>query len=257
MDRPELPLPQLRAFLVLAGELHFGHPAARLGIAQPPLSQQIRRLEEKAGHALFAREPRRVRLTPAGREAVRHTLLDLMYSPAWVADHPGPYGLLGDPDMTAHARRGHLRAGHEHDAWDALPAIVAPTLILHGSQDRLTPVANLSLLAARIPDARTHVFPGARHAYFEECRPAASALVAGFLTGDIDGRPRLGEGKPAPHRPPAPKFPRCPLSGVPGLRKQPPVTKETTDAPTVHVPHERNGHQSEGHDTLCALRLAR
>ncbi|MFI1069347.1 alpha/beta fold hydrolase [Streptomyces puniciscabiei] len=109
-----------------------------------------------------------------------------MYSPAWVADHPGPYGVLGDPDMPAHARRGLLRAGHEPDAWDALPTIGAPTLILHGGQDRLTPVANLSLLAARIPDARTHVFPGARHAYFEECRPAASALVTGFLTGDID-----------------------------------------------------------------------
>ncbi|MCI3272210.1 LysR family transcriptional regulator [Streptomyces cylindrosporus] len=68
MDRPELPLPQLHAFVVLAEELHFGHAAARLGIAQPPLSQQIRRLEEKVGHALFTRAPGQVALTPAGRE---------------------------------------------------------------------------------------------------------------------------------------------------------------------------------------------
>ncbi|WP_020389233.1 LysR family transcriptional regulator [Kribbella catacumbae] len=68
MDRPELPLPQLHAFVVLAEELHFGHAAARLGIAQPPLSQQIRRLEDKVGHALFSREPGRVTLTPVGRE---------------------------------------------------------------------------------------------------------------------------------------------------------------------------------------------
>ncbi|MGW7821691.1 LysR family transcriptional regulator [Streptomyces puniciscabiei] len=67
MNRPELPLPQLHSFVVLAEELHFGHAAARLGIAQPPLSQQIRRLEEKVGYALFDREPGRVRLTPAGR----------------------------------------------------------------------------------------------------------------------------------------------------------------------------------------------
>ncbi|MEU8032389.1 LysR family transcriptional regulator [Streptomyces sp. NPDC049099] len=66
MDRPELPLPQLHAFVVLAEELHFGRAAARLGIAQPPLSQQIRRLEQKVGYALFEREPGRVTLTPAG-----------------------------------------------------------------------------------------------------------------------------------------------------------------------------------------------
>ncbi|MFI6943731.1 LysR family transcriptional regulator [Streptomyces sp. NPDC050418] len=68
MERPELPLHQLHAFVVLAEELHFGHAATRLGIAQPPLSQQIRRLEDKVGHALFSREPGRIRLTPAGRE---------------------------------------------------------------------------------------------------------------------------------------------------------------------------------------------
>ncbi|MFI1975688.1 LysR family transcriptional regulator [Streptomyces wedmorensis] len=80
MERPELPLAQLHAFVVLAEELHFGHAAARLGIAQPPLSQQIRRLEDKVGHPLFSRDPGRVALTPAGREllpAARHALTGL------------------------------------------------------------------------------------------------------------------------------------------------------------------------------------
>jgi DNA-binding transcriptional LysR family regulator len=80
MDRPQLPLPQLHAFVVLAEELHFGHAAARLGIAQPPLSQQIRRLEDKVGHALFTRGPGRVTLTPAGSEllpAGRRALTEL------------------------------------------------------------------------------------------------------------------------------------------------------------------------------------
>jgi DNA-binding transcriptional LysR family regulator len=80
MDRPELSLQQLHAFSVLAEELHFGRAAARLGIAQPPLSQQVRRLEERVGHPLFNRASGGVALTPAGEEllpAARRTLADL------------------------------------------------------------------------------------------------------------------------------------------------------------------------------------
>jgi len=113
--------------------------------------------------------------------AVRRALIDLMYSPGWLAGHPGPYATLGDPDMPPHARHGHLIASNRHDAWEALPLITAPTLILHGDEDRLTPPDNVPLLAARIPDTRTHLFPGARHAYFEECRGEAGDLVRDFL----------------------------------------------------------------------------
>jgi DNA-binding transcriptional LysR family regulator len=80
MERPELSLQQLHAFVVLAEELHFSHAAARLGIAQPPLSQQVRRLEERVGHQLFTRAPGGVALTPTGEEllpAARRTLADL------------------------------------------------------------------------------------------------------------------------------------------------------------------------------------
>ncbi|MFG2311825.1 alpha/beta fold hydrolase [Streptomyces sp. NPDC048566] len=114
-------------------------------------------------------------------EAVRRALADLMYSPEWRAAHPGPYRTLGDPRMPAHARRAHLVASNEHDAWNDLPRITAPTLVLHGDQDRLTPPDNLGLLAGRIPGARSRLFAGARHAYFEECRPEAADLVRGFL----------------------------------------------------------------------------
>ncbi|GAB2607774.1 alpha/beta hydrolase [Streptomyces capparidis] len=122
-------------------------------------------------------------------KAARETLIDLMYTPAWRAAHPGPYTTLGDPGMPPHARRGHLAASNRHDAWEVLPRITAPTLVLHGGDDRLTPADNVSLLTARIPRAAGHVFPGARHAYFQECRPQASALVAEFLADDRD-RPR-------------------------------------------------------------------
>jgi 3-oxoadipate enol-lactonase len=122
----------------------------------------------------------------ADPDAARRALLELMYTPAWLAEQervrPGrEYRTLGDPTMPPYARRRHLRASNRHDAWDALPRVKAPTLVVHGTDDVFNPAANAPLIAARIPDARTFLVPGARHAYFEEFADVATEPVLAFL----------------------------------------------------------------------------
>src|SRR5512138_3561486 len=64
----DVELRELRAFLAVAEELHFGRAAERLGISQPSVSEAIRLLERRIGTRLFERTSRRVTLTPDGAE---------------------------------------------------------------------------------------------------------------------------------------------------------------------------------------------
>jgi DNA-binding transcriptional LysR family regulator len=63
----EIEFRHLRYFLAVAETLHFSKAAAQLGMAQPPLSQQIRSLERMLGYPLFDRTTRGVRLTKVGQ----------------------------------------------------------------------------------------------------------------------------------------------------------------------------------------------
>jgi DNA-binding transcriptional LysR family regulator len=61
-------LRQIRVFLTLAEELHFGHTAKRLGITPSRVSQDLRKLERLLGDQVLHRTSRRVTLTPFGQE---------------------------------------------------------------------------------------------------------------------------------------------------------------------------------------------
>jgi DNA-binding transcriptional LysR family regulator len=75
----DVELRDLRIFLALADELHFGRTAERLGMAQSAVSQAIRLLERRLGTRLFERNSRRVQLTPAGAD-LRKTLAPVLES---------------------------------------------------------------------------------------------------------------------------------------------------------------------------------
>jgi len=63
----KLSLRLLRHFIVVAEERHFGRAAERLNMTQPPLSQQMKRLEERLEVSLFERTTRSVQITAAGK----------------------------------------------------------------------------------------------------------------------------------------------------------------------------------------------
>jgi DNA-binding transcriptional LysR family regulator len=97
----DVELRELRIFLILADELHFGRTAERLGISQPAVSEAVRALESRLGVKVFDRTSRRVRLTPAG-EALQRGL-----TPALAAIDQA----LADASELSSKVRGLLRVG--------------------------------------------------------------------------------------------------------------------------------------------------
>ncbi len=87
----------------------------------------------------------------------------LFFDPAWAREHPDAVrGFFGTP-ASAWAKARHFQASRTHDAWDSLGAIQAPTLILHGIEDALTPLADAELLHRGIRRSTLVKVPGARH----------------------------------------------------------------------------------------------
>ncbi|WP_209325961.1 LysR family transcriptional regulator [Brevibacterium renqingii] len=105
-------LQQIRAFVAVAEELHFGRAAERLGMAQPPLSRTIRALEAELGASLFQRTTRSVSLSPAGSallEPAKHMLATQQAA-------------IESVHRSSSGQVGHVRFGYSHPSSRELAA---------------------------------------------------------------------------------------------------------------------------------------
>ncbi|MEO3763460.1 LysR family transcriptional regulator [Streptomyces sp. B8F3] len=143
-------LRQMRYFIAVAEELHFGRAAARLHMAQPPLSRQIRLLEGAVGARLLDRSRRSVALTAAGRVFLAEARATVRQADRAV-------------ELTRRAARGET--GQLAVAFiDAAIYSVIPPVVRRFSQVR--PGVELSVTELRIPDQIREVAEGRLHAGF-------------------------------------------------------------------------------------------
>lgn len=96
------------------------------------------------------------------------------------AQHPVPARVFRDQLAAMSAASG---------LWDHLPAIVAPTLVMHGTADLVSPFENAGLLVRRIAGARLRAFDASGHLFFHERPDESARVVTEFLREDLPSAP--------------------------------------------------------------------
>ena len=120
---------QVRAFLAVAEELHFGRAAERLGVLQPPLSRTIRALEDELGVSLFQRTTRNVKLSPEGEALIEPARKMLEYQSLAV----------DSVQRAASGETGRISFGFARSSSRALAASTGDSLTEAESRNRLQP----------------------------------------------------------------------------------------------------------------------
>lgn len=113
-----------------------------------------------------------------------------LYAPGFPDAHPEHVaedlriGAEAPPHQAGQRRQWEAMQGW--DAFDRLPDLGVPVLVLHGTEDRTVDPANARLLAERIPGATLRLLEGAGHLYHSEQPEAADAAVLGFVRSQRD-----------------------------------------------------------------------
>lgn len=129
------------------------------------------------------------------RDAEAHRLLlggdaderrRLFFADPWADAHPDEVRAFFALDAARPTLRALYRASTTHDALAALPRITAPTLVVHGTADRLAALASAERIAAEVPGAELVAVPGAGHGLHLDS-PEAAAAVRSFLVRHAAG----------------------------------------------------------------------
>lgn len=155
--------PERVAGLVLGATISGGEPAVMPDEAT--LAFFRRRAEMPAFEAVWASVP--YSYGPVTRREQAQRIADDLEQRLRFPIEPEPYS-------------AQLAASLGHDAYERLRQIEAPTLVVHGEEDRMIPPANGSVLAEAIPGARLETWPDAGHIYPTD-EPEADRSVARFL----------------------------------------------------------------------------
>ncbi len=168
----ELGLPSAHVFGLSLG----GTVAIRMALAAP---ERVRSLVLGATYAGGRRPIRPHASAPKGAPHL------VLYARRFAAEHPEHVAedlrvWSAIPRRPGAARR-QWEALRRFDPYDLLPGITAPTLVLHGTEDRVVDPDNARALASRIPNAELVLLGGAGHVFHSERAEEAVAIVLDFV----------------------------------------------------------------------------
>jgi len=154
---------------MIAQELVLRHPQqvekVVLGCTTPGGSAAVRAPEE-----VYQKMNEAFATMPTQPEQALDTMMPVLFPPEFIARHPElkPMMLAGFkmvPPTPPESIERTMAAIVEFDAYDRLPQIKCPVMIVHGKKDVLVPPENASLIKGRIPHAEVFMIPDAGHSY--------------------------------------------------------------------------------------------